>query len=48
MVLNDRLKDRLTAYWELNALSSPYKSHNHFKINFYLFNYRSTLAIFKN
>jgi hypothetical protein len=48
MVLNDRLKDRLIAFRVLNALSCPYKSHNHFKINFYLFNYRSTLAIFKN
>lgn len=48
MLLNDLLKDRLTASWVLNALSCPNKSHNHFKINFYLFNYRSTLAIFKN
>lgn len=48
MALNDRLKDRLTASWVLNALSCPYKTQIHFKINFYLFNYRSTLAIFKN
>ena len=48
MVLYDRLKDGLTAYWVLNALSCPYKFQIHFKINFYLFNYRSTLAIFKN
>jgi hypothetical protein len=48
MVLNDLLKDRLTASWVHNAFSCPYKTHNHFKINFYLFNYRSTLAIFKN
>lgn len=48
MVLNDRLKDGLTASWVLNALICPYKTQIHFKINFYLFNYRSTLAIFKN
>lgn len=48
MVLNDLLKDPLTASGVLNALSCPNKTQIHFKINFYLFNYRSTLAIFKN